>query len=212
MWVKVCGLKDAANVSLVAGLGPDMMGFIFYEPSPRHAGGLDPAIVRALPWNIRRVGVFVDAGAEQILRTAREYGLDTIQLHGDESPDQCAALRGEGYSVVKAIGVAGLDDIRQVERYRDACDAVLFDTKSPSRGGTGEKFDWGLLESYDGAPFLLSGGIGPPDGGVVSAFRHPGLLGLDLNSCFETVPGVKNIGALRSFMEALRSEKEVFKK
>ena len=113
---------------------------------------------------------------------------------------------------MKAIGVVGLDDIRQAERYRGTCDAVLFDTKSPSRGGTGEKFDWGLLESYDGAPFLLSGGIGPQDGGVVSAFRHPGLLGLDLNSCFETAPGVKNIGALRSFIEAVRPEKEVFKK
>lgn len=212
MWVKVCGLKDAANVSLVAGLGPDMIGFIFYEPSPRYAGALDPAVVRALPWNIRRVGVFVDAGEEQMLRTAREYGLDTIQLHGDESPIRCAALRREGYSVVKAIGVAALDDIRQAERYRGACDAVLFDTKSPSRGGTGEKFDWTFLQTYNGPPFLLSGGIGPQDGEAVSAFRHPGFVGIDLNSCFETAPGMKDIGALRSFIEAVRPEREVFKK
>lgn len=206
MWIKVCGLKDAANVSLVAGLGPDMMGFIFYEASPRYAGGLDPDVARALPWNIRRVGVFVDAGMQEILLTVKEYGLDTIQLHGDESPDQCAALRGEGYSVVKAVGVAGADDIRRAERYRESCDAVLFDRKSPSRGGTGEKFDWGLLESYDGAPFLLSGGIGPQDGEAVSAFRHPGFLGIDLNSRFETAAGLKDIGALRTFIEAVRRE------
>lgn len=206
MWIKVCGLKDAANVSLVAGLGPDMMGFIFYEASPRYAGGLDPDVARALPWNIRRAGVFVDAGMQEILLTVKEYGLDTIQLHGDESPDQCAALRGEGYSVVKAVGVAGADDIRRAERYRESCDAVLFDRKSPSRGGTGEKFDWGLLESYDGAPFLLSGGIGPQDGEAVSAFRHPGFLGIDLNSRFETAAGLKDIGALRTFIEAVRRE------
>lgn len=204
MWIKVCGLKDAANVSLVAGLGPDMMGFIFYAASPRYAGGLDPDVVRALPWNIRRVGVFVDAGLPEILLMAKKYGLDTIQLHGDESLDQCVALRGEGYSVVKAIGVAGLSDISQAERYRGVCDAVLFDRKSLSRGGTGEKFDWGLLVSYDGAPFLLSGGIGPQDGEAVSAFRHPGFLGVDLNSRFETEPGMKNIGALRTFIEAMR--------
>ena len=206
MWIKVCGLKDAANVSLVAGLGPDMMGFIFYEASPRYAGGLNPDVVRALPWNVRRVGVFVDAGLPEILLTAKKYGLDTIQSHGDESLDQCVALRGEGYSVVKAIGVAGLSDISQAERYQEVCDAVLFDRKSPSRGGTGEKFDWGLLESYDGAPFLLSGGIGPQDRETVSAFRHPGFLGIDLNSRFETEPGMKDIGALRSFIEAVRRE------
>lgn len=206
MWIKVCGLKDAANVSLVAGLGPDMMGFIFYEASPRYAGGLDPDVVRALPWNIRRVGVFVDAGMQEILLTAKEYGLGTIQLHGDESPDQCAALRKEGYSVVKAVGVAAPDDIRRAERYRESCETVLFDRKSPSRGGTGEKFDWDLLESYDGAPFLLSGGIGPQDRESVSDFRHPGFLGIDLNSRFETGPGMKDIGALRTFIEAVRRE------
>ena len=204
MWIKVCGLKDAANVSLVAGLGPDMMGFIFYEASPRYAGGLNPDVVRALPWNIRRVGVFVDAGMQEILLTMKEYGLDTIQLHGDETPDQCAALREKGFYVVKAVGVSALEDIRRTEEYRNTCDIVLFDTKSPSHGGTGEKFDWSLLESYDGAPFLLSGGIGPQDREMVSAFRHPEFLGIDLNSRFETEPGMKDIGALRSFIEAVR--------
>ena len=206
MWIKVCGLKDAANVSLVAGLGPDMMGFIFYEPSPRYAGALDPAVVRALPWNIRRVGVFVDAGEEQILRTAREYGLDTIQLHGDETPDQCAALREKGFYVVKAVGVSVLEDIRRTEEYRNTCDIVLFDTKSPSRGGTGEKFDWTFLQTYDGPPFLLSGGIGPADVQAVAGFRHPDFLGVDLNSRFETISGIKNVEVLRNFIRAVKGD------
>ena len=207
MWIKICGLKQPENIARIADLKPAMMGFIFYPRSPRYAGGLDPRHVRALPAQIRRAGVFVDAKAEEILDTVRRYGLDTVQLHGEETPAFCERIRREGLTVIKAVGIAVSDDIRKTDEYHGACDLLLFDTKSPARGGTGRRFDWTLLENYrETTPFLLSGGIGAEHAEDLTAFSHPQCAGLDLNSRFETEPGVKDAEALRDFIRSVQKD------
>ena len=199
MWIKVCGLKDPENIREVAALEPQALGFIFSPASPRYAGELPPQVVRNLPPGTRRVGVF---------ETARRYALDTVQLHGEESPAVCAALRGAGLRVIKACGVAAREDLSAAAAYREVCDALLFDTKSPLRGGTGQRFDWEILAEYQGTlPFLLAGGIGPGDAPRLARVAgHPACLGVDLNSRFETAPGIKDVAALREFMAVLREK------
>ena len=124
-----------------------------------------------------------------------------MQLHGDETPQVCAVLKEEGFSVVKALGIGSTGDVSAAADYQEVCDALLFDTKSPRRGGTGRRFDWSLLKEYDGPlPFLLGGGIGPKEASEIAAFHHPKFLGVDLNSRFETEPGVKDVPALRDFI------------
>lgn len=204
--VKVCGMRHPDNIAQVAALGPDMMGFIFWPGSKRCARGLDPAAVRALPGEITRVGVFVDAAPEEIAATVARYGLQMAQLHGDETPGECQALRQSGIRVAKAIGVAAQADIDRAMEYQDCADLLLFDTKSSARGGTGVAYDRSLLARYTGhVPFLMSGGIAPGDEHSILAMRHPRLLGVDLNSRFETAPGVKSIPPLLCFINNLRN-------
>ncbi|MCC8019505.1 MAG: phosphoribosylanthranilate isomerase [Rikenellaceae bacterium] len=202
--LKVCGMADADNMREVAALTPDMMGFIFYRPSPRNAFGLAPAAVRGLPETIRKVGVFVDEPMDAVLRKAEEYGLDAVQLHGGEAPELCGTLRDRGLEVFKAFGISSREDLTTAWRYEGVCELLLFDTKTPLKGGSGLKFDHSVLESYTGpTPFLLSGGIGPEEAGIDTG-RYPGCAGFDLNSRFETSPGIKDISRLSEFIETVR--------
>ena len=206
--VKVCGLRYPDNIAEVAALHPDMMGFIFWSGSKRCALGLNPEVTRNLPAGITRVGVFVNATAEEILATADEYGLHLAQLHGDELPTMCRRLREKGLGVAKAIGVATGADLLSATAYEGCVDLMLFDTKSASYGGTGIAYDRSLLGRYTGStPFLMSGGIGPGDAPAILSLSLPSLAGVDLNSRFETAPGIKNITALCHFMEAVRDDR-----
>lgn len=202
MKVKVCGMKDAANIAEVAALEPDYMGFIFYERSPRFAGTLDPAALGAVPAGTVRVGVFVDAPLEYIRNMCRKYSLDAVQLHGNESPAKCAELRRE-YAVIKAFGISCVEDMDTVEEYEGTCDYFLFDTKTPLKGGSGEKFDHSTLSVYTGdTPFFLSGGIGPDD--TVLHDKSLKCCAVDVNSRFELAPGVKDADMLREFFNKIR--------
>lgn len=204
MLIKVCGIVDAENARGVAELAPDLMGFIFYRPSPRNAFSLPPETVRALPAYIGRVGVFVDEREELILRTARLYGIDYIQLHGSETPQTCTSLSRKGFKVIKAFGISSAGDLDATSAYTEVCDLFIFDTKTPLKGGSGRKFDHSILEGYTGpTPFLLSGGIGPEDAGI-DISRYPGCIGFDLNSRFETATGLKDILLLKKFIETER--------
>ena len=203
MIIKVCGMREPENIRAVEALGIDLMGFIFWPSSSRYVGE-KPSY---LPRNCRRVGVFVDAALPDILAAGEDFRLDVIQLHGHESPEAIAALKARipGVRVVKSLAVAGPDDLEQTEAYADVCDAFLFDTKGRLPGGNGHQFDWSVLQRYQGRlPFLLSGGIGPDDAQRIRAFQVPGRLGIDLNSRFETGPGVKDVDALRTFIETIR--------
>lgn len=203
MIIKVCGMREPENIRAVEALGIDLMGFIFWPRSSRFVGE-KPSY---LPRNCRRVGVFVDAALPDILAAGEDFRLDVIQLHGHESPEAIAALKAciPGVCVVKSLAVAGLEDLEQTEDYADVCDAFLFDTKGRLPGGNGRQFDWSVLQRYQGRlPFLLSGGIGPDDAQRIRAFQFPGCIGIDLNSRFETEPGVKDVDALRTFIETIR--------
>lgn len=199
--LKVCGLRDPANIRAVAALGPDLLGMVFHRASPRYAGDdfRVPADVR-----IPAIGVFVNEGREAILRRVEQAGLAGVQLHGSETPDLAAELRAEGLLVIKAIAVGPDFDPMSVLPFHGNVDHFLFDTKSPAHGGTGKRFDWSVLEGLPaGTPFLLSGGIGPNDAQEVTALEMGDLCGVDVNSRFETAPGVKDIAMLEVFMDTL---------
>ncbi len=221
MIIKVCGMREGENIRQVAELGVNWIGMIFWDKSPRnvtmiptHAGiipdrsSLSPLTSHLSP---RRVGVFVDEMAQNIITRVVNYKLDLVQLHGHETPTLIRNLRHTldpdirpGIQFIKAISVESRNDIAAYKDYADCVDYFLFDTKCPTVGGSGSQFDWSVLDAYDGdVPFLLSGGIGPDDAARVSDFHHPKCIGIDLNSRFETEPGVKDITKLKQFLEQL---------
>ena len=199
--IKVCGMREADNIRDVEALGIDMMGFIFWPKSSRYVSQRPDY----LPKRVKRVGVFVDEDPEQVKRLANDYGLDYIQLHGQESPSYIFQLRG--LHVIKAFNISTAEDLSQTQPYEGLVDYFLFDAKGKSVGGNGEKFNWDVLNAYQGStPFLLSGGIGPDDAARVNAFHHPKCIGIDLNSRFELAPGLKEVAKLKEFMCNLNTE------
>ena len=196
-------MRDAENIREVEALGIDMMGFIFYSKSSRYVSER-PAY---LPMKCKRVGVFVDEGIEKIKKIADDYALNFIQLHGHESPEQISqlSLLAPQLSIIKAFNIATKEDLEATAPYAGLVDYFLFDTKGPSVGGNGEKFDWRVLEAYNGdTPFLLSGGISPDDAERVKAFHHSKCIGFDLNSKFEVLPALKDINKLKEFIKKIR--------
>jgi phosphoribosylanthranilate isomerase len=219
MIVKVCGLRDGENIRQVAELGVDWIGMIFWEKSPRnvtmipsHAGILPDRAMDMGDFKAKRVGVFVDEMPQSIITRVVNFKLDLIQLHGKETPTLIRNLRRtldpdirSGIQVIKAISVSCREDIAAYKNYADCVDYFLFDTKCPTVGGSGNQFDWSVLEAYDGdIPFLLSGGIGPDDAERIKAFHHPKCIGIDLNSRFEIEPALKDINKLKEFLEKVK--------
>ena len=204
--VKVCGMKFRDNITDLLTLQPDLVGLIFYPKSPRFAEpDLDAATLTAIPPTVGRVGVFVNEPVENVLRKARQFQLTAVQLHGEETPETCAELRGEGFIVLKAFAVEDGFDFNQLAVYQEACDFFLFDTKGKSYGGNGITFNWEILQHYRlTVPFLLSGGIGPEHATQIRQLNHPQLYGIDLNSRFETSPGRKDVGKLREMLSIIR--------
>ena len=200
-------MRDADNIREVEQLSTvncqlsiDWMGFIFYPKSSRYVSAR-PAY---LPQKCKRVGVFVDATIDDIRQHIADYSLDIVQLHGHESTDSIRSLRslcGDVISIIKAFNIATKEDLNATTPYAGLVDYFLFDTKGPSVGGNGEKFDWSVLEAYNGdTPFLLSGGIGPDDTERILDYHHPQCIGIDLNSRFEIEPGIKDITKLKTFL------------
>ncbi len=165
----------------------------------------------------QRVGVFVDEMPQNIITRVVNFQLDLIQFHGHETPTVIRNLRRTldpdirpGIKFIKAISVTTRDDVDAYKDYADCVDYFLFDTKSPAVGGSGQQFDWSVLDAYDGdVPFLLSGGIGPDDAAALRAFFTAGgsaaakCVGIDLNSRFESEPGMKDVAALQHFLSEL---------
>ena len=193
-------MREADNIREVEALGIDMMGFIFWPKSSRYVSQRPDY----LPKRVKRVGVFVDENPEQVKRLADDYGLDYIQLHGHETPEVISYLRTPALPhprILKAFNISTAEDLIQTQPYEGLVDCFLFDAKGKSVGGNGEKFNWDVLDAYQGnTPFLLSGGIGPDDAERVNAFYHPKCIGIDLNSRFELAPGLKDVNALRRFV------------
>lgn len=200
MIIKVCGMREADNIRATEQLGVDWLGFIFWPNSSRYVATL-PAY---LPSAAKRVGVFVDASIEDVTNKASDYQLDIIQLHGHESREYVSEIRNRGLTVMKAISISNRDDIATSKVYEGIANYFLFDTKCKTVGGSGEHFDWSVLNAYDDStPFLLSGGIGPDDVERVRNFCHPECIGIDLNSRFEISPALKDINKLKQFIQQL---------
>lgn len=201
--VKVCGMRDGDNIRMVEQARPDLMGFICWQGSRRNVS-TRPAYLPAC----KRVGVFVNPTMEQVMAAQKMLQLDYMQLHGSESIALCKELkRTSGLKLIKAISVSEAADIGKAEAYQEVADLLLFDTKCKCVGGSGEQFDWSILQAYDGTlPFLLSGGIGPGDDKRVRQWSHPRCVGIDINSRFELQPALKDAVAVREFIRKIKQQ------
>ena len=207
--IKVCGMRDPENISGVVAASPDFIGLIFYPKSKRFVGfEPSPEVLNKIPEAIKSVGVFVDESPEQVAEIFRNWKLNVVQLHGTETPEYCRQMKKFGITVFKAFAIDENFDFDKLEDYSGACDYFLFDTKGQLPGGTGHKFNWQLLENYEGeTPFFLSGGIGPDDLEAIRHFSHPRWRGLDVNSGFEIEPALKNIEKVKNFIFEIRNAK-----
>lgn len=202
MIIKVCGLTTPKNILAIEKAGADWTGYIFYPPSVRYAGNCEPCLSGCTD----KVGVFVNASAEYIIRIAETWHLDIIQLHGNESIGLCTALAKKGYRLIKAMSINSEHDFIHAYPYTEVCEYLLFDTPSASYGGSGLTFDWNVLNNYRfDTPFLLSGGIGPDSFDALMNFHHPLWVGIDINSKFETAPGIKDHSLVSDFIYRIRN-------
>ncbi|MCL7763634.1 phosphoribosylanthranilate isomerase [Polaribacter sp. Z014] len=230
MKLKVCGMKFTENIQQVAALQPDYLGFIFYEKSKRNFEGIIPEFSNS----IKKTGVFVNEYVEIVISLVEEYRLEAIQLHGDESVEYVINLKKQlaenralfieenktikkqknkhyisknEVEIIKVFGIKDEFNFDVLKPYLEVVDFFLFDTKGKERGGNGTKFDWSVLEKYPfEKPFFLSGGIGLEDVEEVQKILKSNLpiYALDVNSKFESKPGVKKIEELKKF------KKEIF--
>lgn len=210
MKIKVCGMMVSENIEEVAALQPDYLGFIFYENSPRNFNKEIPTIASI----IKKTGVFVNSSVEFIVEKVRKYDFTAVQLHGGESPRFCSSLRYAlpETEIIKVFSVRDKFDFDILKNYEASVDFFLFDTKGKNKGGNGYAFDWKILQNYPSkTPFFLSGGIGPEDLSKIENFKQhlqeSGkanlLYAVDLNSKFETEPGVKDVERLKIFRQQL---------
>ncbi len=208
MNIKVCGITDMKQLQQLDGLDIDFAGLIFYPESPRFVGDkLSKKDVKKADFDLKKVGVFVNPEMIDVLDAIDDYGLEVVQLHGDESPEMCEDLSSE-VEVIKAFRVTGNENIDElVAPYDAVCDYYLFDTGGlkESIGGTGKQFDWSVLNKAKiEKPFFLSGGISVADVSKIKAFRHLDLFGVDINSHFELSPGVKDMSKVLQFKMAMK--------
>lgn len=222
MIIKVCGMRDSRNIQEVSALAVNWIGLIFYERSPRFIGQsptkqwtvdsgqltvkyrLSQLSTVNCQLSTKQVGVFVNATIESMMEKASAYKLDYLQLHGNESPEDCHTLQKRGYSLIKAFPIATKEDFEKTREYEGRVDYFLFDTRCEGYGGSGKRFDWSILTEYKGeTPFLLSGGIRPENAEAIRNFRHPRFAGIDLNSGFEIEPGLKDVDKLKNFIQQI---------
>jgi phosphoribosylanthranilate isomerase len=205
--VKICGMTRIEDALFAIRHGVDALGFIFYYKSPRCIE--TPAarkIIASLPPFIDKVGVFVNAGIKEVVDTA-SIGLTAIQLHGDESPDYCSQLRQllPCQTIIKAFRVGSDSRRDEFAVYNEVVDAFLLDTYvAGSKGGTGEIFDWSIIDNLQlQRPVLLAGGLDPENIKEAIEVAHPYCL--DVNSGVEVSPGVKDHKKISELMSMLSS-------
>lgn len=211
MRVKVCGMTQTDQVLKLPDIGATFAGFIFYPKSPRyvfrHTTSSDLKRVNT----INKVGVFVNASAEEVLLMVDECRLQMVQLHGDESPRYCERI-ADYVSVIKAFRLSENDSIEWMTApYMEMCDMFMFDTMGAGYGGTGKKFDWNILKGSNiGKPFFLSGGIQAEDAGALREFEKESvardLFAVDINSGFESSPGIKDMEKIEEFIKEVNKE------
>jgi phosphoribosylanthranilate isomerase len=205
--IKICGMKFQENISEIAGLQPDYLGFIFYDKSLRQFENNIPN----LPKSIQKVGVFVNATFGEIEEKVKYHELESVQLHGDESPEFCALIESKLVKVIKAFNMHKEFNFNDLKKYKSSCSYYLFDTRGSKHGGNGNTFDWNILEKYQlNKPYFLSGGISTESIIALKEFFKKEYarkcVGIDLNSKFETEPGLKNSKNLATFIKTLKQQ------
>jgi phosphoribosylanthranilate isomerase len=209
--VKICGVNSTEAAAAAVAGGAAFVGLVFYRPSPRYvtpeAAGV---IARAVPLNVKRVGLFVDAADAAIEAALAEAPLDLLQLHGAEPPERLRAIKARfGLPVMKAIKIAAAEDLAEAERYLESADWLLFDAKPPASmtgalpGGNALRFDWQLIAGRDwGLPWMLSGGLTAER--LAEAVRISGARMVDVSSGVEDRPGHKDPARIAAFLAAAR--------
>jgi phosphoribosylanthranilate isomerase len=208
MKVKVCGLRQAENIEAIQALDVDYLGFIRYAESPRYVSDNQMQVISSLNLQSEKVGVYVNENMSKIMDDVDQLKLDVIQLHGDEDVKFVESLLASGTQVFKAIGVHDQTTLANAKEFSELSSTysdkliMLLDTKTKKRGGSGQQWDWNLLNGFD-QPFLLSGGIGPEDFDKIKKLQHPFLKGIDLNSRFESSPAMKEVKTVKEFLNNL---------
>lgn len=212
-------MRNPQNITDIAALNPDYLGFIFYEKSKRYVGeDFDEAATYHLPTEksprfrdtagqakgIKKIGVFVNASMEYVLSKVKRYGLDLVQLHGEESPEFCRDLQRNNIPVIKVFAVGQTFDFSVLEPYKPHCNYFLFDTKGKEKGGNGMVFNWEVLKDYDNEkPFFLSGGLSLENVGKVKELQGLNIVAIDVNSGFEVAPALKDVEKVKQLMQVI---------
>lgn len=203
MKLKICGMRDKSNIEAVASMGVDFMGFIFYAKSPRFVG--NEFKIPSLPPSVEKVGVFVNETTEEMRRVSQKYELNYLQLHGNETVDQCEELRNENLKVIKVFSVDSDFDFAQTTPYQEVVNYFMFDTKGKHFGGNAFAFDWEILKAYNQKiPFFLSGGLNPSNIKDIENLSGMNLYALDVNSGVESAPALKDISKIKALKEQLK--------
>lgn len=202
-FVKVCGITRSEDARLAADAGADAIGLIFAESQRKVSVERAKEIVASLPESVLKVGVFVNERTERVREVAKEVGLDFVQLHGDEGPDDVLLLRDLGFTVIKAMRVKDEHSLREMELFTP--DFFLLDAwREGVYGGTGERFDWRVAKTLRGrANIVVSGGLDPENVREAIEFFEP--FGVDASSSLEERPGIKNGELVRRFVRAAKS-------
>ncbi|PTM40294.1 phosphoribosylanthranilate isomerase [Bosea sp. 124] len=208
--IKICGLSTPETLRAALDAGADMIGLNFHPKSPRHVTRERAVELAGLArGRTQIVALIVDWNEKQAAELVETLRPDWLQLHGRETPEQVRAIKvATGLPTIKALGIAGAEDIAAIESYREVADRILLDAKPPKDaaypGGHGKPFDWTLLGALDPAlGFMLSGGLDPANVGHAIAITRP--WGVDVSSGVESAPGVKDIGRIRDFVAAARA-------
>ena len=203
--VKICGLREEAHVAAAVEAGARYVGFVFFAKSPRNVTVETAARLAAtVPPGVAKVALVVDATDAELDAMVAAVPLDMLQLHGNESPDRVAGIRARfGLPVMKAVGIAGPEDVEKIALYGKVADQILVDAKAPKGaavpGGNGLSFDWTLIaRKYWPCPWMLAGGLTPDN--VAEAIRLTGARQVDVSSGVELAPGVKDAGLIRAFV------------
>lgn len=204
--IKVCGMKQAANIAAVAELQPDYLGFIFYQKSPRFIPEVSAELIKYVPSTIKTTGVFVNEDVQIVKQHIIKYNLKAIQLHGNEDVSYCQELKLADVEIIKAFGVDEHFDFEKLSAYLNVVDYFLFDTQTPAHGGSGKVFDWSLLQNYKfEKPYFLSGGIDLLHIAEIKQIIDPRLYAVDVNSKFELEPGLKDVEKLKEFFKEMNT-------
>jgi phosphoribosylanthranilate isomerase len=207
--IKICGLKTPAALDAALEAGADLVGFVFFPPSPRHIGfEAARTLAERVKNRARKVAVSVDATDELLKSSIAALKPDLLQLHGREPPERVAVIRSRfGLPVMKALPISERADLSSVHLHANVADLLMFDARAPREatrpGGLGKSFDWRLLENLAlRVPFVLSGGLDA--GNVAEAIRITRPDGVDVSSGVEQAPGEKDVDKIRAFIRAAR--------